>query len=1355
MINLQASNPAAAQDAQSILDALFASPEPVTRTQIEQAGFVLRDDPTLAPRDTPADTPAPADTPPTPSPQNIARRDDTNVADIALPADVVQALQADTPVDARNVMEAISLTGSTPMVRGMSRFLSQKLVQSNAYLQQDLTIAGVDGLTVTDRSTQEQLPAAGVLTIDPTGTVNTVRLDRSTGLTEETAIHEVFHSVTQAALTAPSTQLTGVQRAARNDLNALHQFAVTTTDMGRTFTIPDVKEFVSEAMGNPRMQSQMRATPYNKQLSVWGKFKQTLRGMVGMDNMQVPDNMLDAALVAVDGLTRAGVTPLAPATYSAAAAAAELGSRVRPPPPPDPDQAFFDAMERKENAAKTDVIDFLEARFRDDPKDLMRGSAFLDRATGTWRARFVFDDGKVYDNQTPLTTQAQAESFLNRFINPISKDKSIVVSKSKGSGYTANYDGVRTVLETMRPGTNAVYTAAINAGVPPHAAHTVAKWRDGWTRHAFSRLSALDAIDDGAEGRGSLRERAILRRASLLADASRQGNVGTMSLRDLTKAMRSNVDTAVGADPLLSRDTVHDYMYAASAAQQNKMQAAVGTLDAYGRERFRGEDFAGFKYYARPDGSITSAGDLSAREVSGADAPAKYMAAFAQQYPSAMGSVAAALDSVRAINEHTIGVQLENGAIGPADAAKMGAQDLYLPKRQVEKLNARTPRGIQGRTTKAVDPVAQLDVISRARVQHAAYTGMLADMVAQLRRNPMPNVATLNAYDVRALRTGIENTTTGDVTYATLVKNDWIGEDTVRVWVGDQAMKVTIKDPTLLKALKPGDNSHPVLQAMSTVTNMASMLMTATPSFWLKAAGWDLVTILGTTQGAFSTATDKMPLVASYAQVIRTYKNALPALADAARTTLERDVVSPLRRLYNASGGGVVFGKEYTLQDSIVDAAPRGDLLSLRKSASVIPAALNVGSHVMSDAVRFAAFKAFLEAKHGAPLNTQGEIEAFVRANPEALETALTGSKKLLGNYEDMGQGILLRSVVPFYSAAAVGVGQTLPRILTTNQGITSMSVLAATAFATAVAAMDEKEDSDNDGFGKFLRRNSTWEGINIDGTVVPVPHEMRLAMLAGYAAAYQMSGNNNPQDVENITKRAIKTVVQSTLLPVPGLDIEQELFAQMGPLGALVQLAATPNDMFGRSRVSGRADSGWDKKLNPYYMSPRGSDTAAGVETSKFLWENAGINIAPASADIWVNMFAGGWAGLMRANEKGLAEGKTSGEIFGKWLLRGYSQSDDNLFSSIDRWEREHSTATHANAFDKASFAAHAKEVDKLVRPIGQINYDLGEARRAQDVPRFIDLQDKLRSASKSVDEKRREWYEQSGQQNRDLLRD
>ena len=120
----------------------------------------------------------------------------------------------------------------------------------------------------------------------------TIFINRNTGLSEESLLHEVAHALTIHQLDVPERMLTAEQRAAKRELEAMHEEIKKAADLDNDVVKQDdLKEFVAESYGSNQVQKHMKGrqwqwrdpnAPKRSRLgSMWDAAKSAFMRLIG------------------------------------------------------------------------------------------------------------------------------------------------------------------------------------------------------------------------------------------------------------------------------------------------------------------------------------------------------------------------------------------------------------------------------------------------------------------------------------------------------------------------------------------------------------------------------------------------------------------------------------------------------------------------------------------------------------------------------------------------------------------------------------------------------------------------------------------------------------------------------------------------------------------------------------------------------------------------------------------------------------------------------------------------------------------------------------------------------------------
>jgi Large polyvalent protein associated domain 38 len=199
------------------------------------------------------------------------------------------------------------------LVQGSSSAFNRALSQRLLMLLRDTRV-----IVKKDLKDDKGNPVTGAATLSGSA----IYLDADNGLTEETLLHEGVHAAIERLLRADPSTLTPEQRAAVQELKALHARAKALGILNtESPAYKDLSEFVTESLTDPDLRNLLSTIGYKRE-SGWEGFKKILLKLLGLD---MPVTMLDAVVVSADTLfmptkPTGVVRPSEKLAYSAAAA---------------------------------------------------------------------------------------------------------------------------------------------------------------------------------------------------------------------------------------------------------------------------------------------------------------------------------------------------------------------------------------------------------------------------------------------------------------------------------------------------------------------------------------------------------------------------------------------------------------------------------------------------------------------------------------------------------------------------------------------------------------------------------------------------------------------------------------------------------------------------------------------------------------------------------------------------------------------------------------------------------------------------------------------------------------------------
>ena len=209
--------------------------------------------------------------------------------DTALGAAAVRALHKG---DVRAALAHIAATSTNPVARQLAaRFAG---------------LAGTVRVRVVKEMLGDNPDSPGGISRDGTN----ILLHRETGLSEETLLHEVGHALTLHTLGKPETLLTPEQRAAKRELEAMHEEIKRADSLDNDVVKEaDIREFVAEVYGSQQVQEHMRNTQWSygpkkgRVATMWSAIKTAFMRFIGV---KVPPdgNMHDKYMELADKFLR-------------------------------------------------------------------------------------------------------------------------------------------------------------------------------------------------------------------------------------------------------------------------------------------------------------------------------------------------------------------------------------------------------------------------------------------------------------------------------------------------------------------------------------------------------------------------------------------------------------------------------------------------------------------------------------------------------------------------------------------------------------------------------------------------------------------------------------------------------------------------------------------------------------------------------------------------------------------------------------------------------------------------------------------------------------------------------------------
>lgn len=1128
-----------------------------------------------------------------------------------------------------------------------------------------------------------------------------IRLARDGGLNVETAIHEGMHATTIHVMRLAAKFLSPRQRQGVKEINEVYAHLKTLPAFENEYAGINSEEMVSEAFSNALVREKMKAVPW-KSKSAWTSLTTAIRDALGLPT-SIPENALDAIIRASEAVVSA------PTAFGGQAASA-----VRRPLPAGYEEKPKKEAKPKEEPHPKDRRLFVSLDA--DGAGTYRGSAIYDPETRTWDAVYYGADetGAPRTFARTLANETQATQWLQKFGGTVRLSE-------QAEKVTGNIKGFLDQAEILTPGARKFYTALSTLPVLKSMPESVrmgltrglsSEFVQRVTRAGVSRYAAMDKLQrlDPTKASSPLglgANRVGLQKANAVGERTMPG-FNEKSWYDYTQDISTHVDQmkAMG----IKDATISDFVYAVTAQGRNRINKGKLPTDIAGREK--SQDYARFSYYEDGAGNIINAPagaarPLGAKVVDGLEAPDKFIAQFAKQFPDAVPVADAFLNTWKAGNERLINLRLANGSITSAEAKAQRAEPYFAPLRQPTK-NVRARTGsVGGRATKAMDPLQQWLAVGDARVEAAFASGIIKDIYTALLENPNPLLATISAVDAKLEPALARDSNEDDDAPESKVKwvhRDWRGEDSVLIRDGNNVYKITFTDKNIaasLRAATTPDEMAAVRNALQLSTRLLTLTRTGIdPGFWLKQLPWDPVMVFLNTQGAYgrdASGRHNVSVKESSKLMTAIITKAYGELAQSAKSNYKVGLgtLDPMRTYYNSKGGGIAFASTVGLDasTSMLSTTPRSVMGKVVSGASTAVDKVSTVGHLMSDALRYQTFKSYITMRNGGKeLKTASEISSFMKEHPDAEAIALQASKDILGNFEHMGQNVWLRAIFPYFNAALVGTTQVLPQVLGSRHGQVATTLLTGTVFFAALAAMGSDDDETDDGRSKYLDSAKAWTGIAVDGGthVIPLPPEMVLPIAAAnlMAASYVGKGYN----VKAYQGKAMEAFM--SLLPIkPAPGDNAPWHTAFGAVSYPI-LAYEERDQFGRPLANPQpsekqiVDAEGNKldvasgRLEPDYMRGTQRDPAWAINAAKGIYDltGGGVDALPGTYRLWAEAFSGGLMTYATAYQTAELEGGDGTKAAFVNLAKGYAVKP-NPYAVKQRYDRASADVVEANA--------------------------------------------------------------------------
>jgi hypothetical protein len=1030
-------------------------------------------------------------------------------------------------------------------------------------------------------------------------------------------VHELTHHAVEDAISRPEETLNDYQVKALTTLRQMYaDFSKRTdTPMDLMYAKENLHEFVAESFSNPQMQAWMatnkiQTSATQGQRWYFSRLVDSVRRFLGLAPKET------SSLTDVIGLTRI-------ITGSAENVQAPSGTL------------------NNFGIAGTSKI-FVSAELMKPVKNADGSDGKLplgkieQQESGAFRV--TMNDGTVRDFDTDADATAWAYDHYG------------VTPEHLSESTTAVSSGIITDVDRLNP-TYMRYRDQVIEWIGdktnPKAQET-ATWAASKLEHLASylysvnvdRLSIFKLLDNIARRNGldtHLYEDAIAREAQSRSVVGRAGADIEQVASGIRKGMRENN---------ISYDELSNYVYAKRALE----------LDGMHKERVIAgvplrnfEDVAAFEYQANGKlyKGVQGANDLLSNIGEGRVALYEDL-----------------LQPMRDMNQKILEAELRAGLLDAAGFAKLSRAYYYVPLLSPGTEGYVSHKRLQGRHTKAEDPLVSMMTQMQRRWGMVYRNEQLRDLYETVNQLGMADLFDL---DTASPRYNTQDDVIG------LSDQKWNDPNAVWVFLGDKKARIHVKasdsleGKAMLRAIQ-NQNVGPVLHALRTATGMLSSTMTAyNPKFLVTTPVWDTVMTLLNFSGAFD---KQMNTQTHYALAMKSVRDAARVMPTLAKERIDGYTENPMRQLFAHFGGGINAGSYYGLDSArkslnVLNAQSPLSILS-EKGVRGTPAALLSAHdkfintvHATDEAFRYSAFVNYLEYASGADLRnmSKAQLDAWVARNERLVQRAAAGSRELTGNFSRRGSGTALPAWFAFWNAGM----QSAPlaaSVMSTTAGRYGLVALAALGGLTAENAISDPDDQDTDGGSKFARSKTRETALIFGGAdggfSVPMPYEVRPFVLALQNLVLWGNGKIDSGEALGSTLKSASAMVMP-VQPAGGEDVTYSMARALFPSVAQPMITATmgqtefgtdvdnqyPVDDNGK-QIANPADRERGKAATPQLLK----------DASNGLYDMFGLDVSPARMDAILQGYAGGMYALVRnaiqppPTKQGLTENAVLGYI-------------------------------------------------------------------------------------------------------------
>lgn len=1037
-------------------------------------------------------------------------------------------------------------------------------------------------------------------------------------------VHELTHHAVEDAISRPETVLNDYQVNALTTLRQMYNDFSRRTDtpVDLMYAKDNFHEFVAESFSNPQLQAWMATNKLQTQATqgqrwYFSRLVDSVRRFLGLAPKETN------SLTDIIGLTRI-------ITGDAANVTRPTGTLNN----------FGVGGTSKIFVSAELVLPVKDAQGKDAYRPLGRVE---QQESGAFRV--TMNDGTVRDFDTDAEATAWAYDTYKAIPERLSED-----TRAVNSTMITDVDRLNPTYMQYRD----QVIQWIGDRINPRA-QEMATWAANKVEHLASylysvnvdRLSIFRLLDNIAARNGletNLYNDAVSREAMSRSVVGRAGADIEQVAAGIRKGMRENN---------ISYDELSHYVYAKRALELDDMHKER-VIAGVPLRNF--EDVAAFEYTAN---GRTYKGTQGANEL------------LARIGESRVAVYEDLLKPMRDMNQKLLEAELRAGLLDVAGFAKLSRAYYYVPLLSPGTEGYVSHKRLQGRHTKAEDPMVSMMTQMQRRWGMVYRNEQLRDLYDTIHQ--------LGMGDLFELETASPRYNTQDDIVG-MSDQKWNDPDAVWVFLGDKKARIHVKakdsleGKAMLRAIQ-NQSVGPVIHTLRTATGMMASTMTAyNPKFLVTTPVWDTVMTMLNFSGAFD---KQMSTQTHYSLAMKSVRDAARMMPTLAKERIDGYTENPMRQLFAHVGGGINAGAYYGLdqarkQLNVLNGMNPLEILTERGVKGTPAALMSFHDrflntvHATDEAFRYSAFVNYLEYASGENLRgmSASQLTEWSTRNEKLVQRAAQGSRDLTGNFSRRGSGTALPAWFAFWNAGMQSAPLALS-VMSTSAGRYGLVALAAMGAMTAENAISDPDDTDTDGGSKFARSKTRETalifGDAAGGFSVPMPYEVRPFVLAMQNLILWGHGKLDTGEALGGTLKSASAMVMP-VQPAGGEDVTYDMTRMLFPTVAQPMITATmgktefgtdvdnqyPVDDSGK-QVANPADRERGKAATPQLLK----DAANG------LYNMFGLDVSPARMDAILQGYAGGMYTMVRnaiqppATQQGLTDNPILGYITANYASR------------------------------------------------------------------------------------------------------